>query len=129
MTEKIPVYSCLCLLPLSWIGQKNFLLMLSAGKWPGGDGNDKIKSEQIYVVNSNFNSVSFFMKKYEEKIFLRFEIFIIYIDICIHMLYSMYFLFLTIKGNTNITINKKYLNVDHIRQACRDFTCLVRYSY
>ena len=68
MTEKIPVYSCLCLLPLSWIGQKNFLLMLSAGKWPGGDGNDKIKSEQIYVVNSNFNSVSLFMKK-NEKIF------------------------------------------------------------
>ena len=33
--------------------------MLSAGKWPGGDGNDKIKSEQIYVVNSDFNSVSF----------------------------------------------------------------------
>ena len=69
MTEKIPVYSCLCLLPLSWIGQKNFLLMLSAGKWPGGDGNDKIKSEHIYVVNSNFNSVSFFMKKYEGNFF------------------------------------------------------------
>ena len=72
MTEKIPVYSCLCLLPLSWIGQKNFLLMLSAGKWPGGDGNDKIKSEQIHVVNSNFcnfNSASFFMKRYEGTIF------------------------------------------------------------
>ena len=94
--------------------------MLSTGKWPGGDGNDKIKSEQIYVVNSNFNSVSFFMKKYEEKIFLRFEIFIIYIDICIHN---------TIEGNTNIAIHRKRLIVDHIRQACRDFTCLVRYSY
>ena len=69
MTEKIPPYSCLCLLPLSWIGQKNFLLMLSAGKWPGGDGNDKIKSEQIYVVNSNFNSVSSSMKKYKRNFF------------------------------------------------------------
>ena len=43
--------------------------MLSAGKWPGGDGNDKIKSEQIYVVNSNFNSVSLFMKKNEKLFF------------------------------------------------------------
>ena len=49
--------------------KKNFLLMLSAGKWPGGDGNDKIKSEQIYVVNSNFNSVSSSMKKYEGNFF------------------------------------------------------------
>ena len=69
MTERIPVYSCLCLLPLSWIGQKNFLLMLSAGKWPGGDGNDKIKSEQIYVVNSDFNSVSFPWKCIKEFFF------------------------------------------------------------
>ena len=60
------------------------------------------------------------MKKHEEKIFLRFEIFIIHIDICIHN---------TIEGNTNIAIHKKRLIVDHIRQARRDFTCLVRYSY
>ena len=43
--------------------------MLSAGKWPGGEGNDKIKSQQIYVVNCNFNSVSFFMKKNEGNFF------------------------------------------------------------
>ena len=64
--------------------------MLSAGKWPGGDGNDKIKSEQIYVVNSNFNSVSFFMKKYEGKTFSTNWKIIIYIDMYTYDLFDVF---------------------------------------